>query len=288
MSPAPARRIVFLAALLGCLVFAGTGRAADDVAAFVQSMQPALSLPDAAKATDWQASGEKLAALVANQPGYTNDQLEFTAACLLRKAGKYAPASVGPVAAVFAQSPNTVLNKVGLAYAALEKAKTEPVAMSFDALDGRKVDLAQMRGRVVLIQYWATWCSSCKVQLPLLREIYTKYQPLGFEIVGITMERDEAHRKRLEEDIEKYSITWPQYFDGLGLGHNVWTQKFAVVAAPTYLLLDRQGLLVARTDASGGLNNLEAVVRTQLGLPPLHPEDPGLVLGEARPKTPAK
>lgn len=76
--------------------------------------------------------------------------------------------------------------------------RERPLEMTFVALDGRRVDLAALRGRVMPLDFWATWCKPCMKQLPTLKHLYATYHDRGFEIVGVSLDREQDRAKLLE------------------------------------------------------------------------------------------
>jgi len=133
----------------------------------------------------------------------------------------------------------------------------KPVAMSFTSTDGRKVDLLEMKGKVVLVDFWATWCGPCVKELPKVIEAYTKLHPKGFEIVGISFDQD---KDALSGFVKKKEMPWVQYFDGEGWG-NKYGKEFGIQSIPTMWLIDKQGNLRdlnAREDLVGKVEKLLA------------------------------
>jgi len=94
------------------------------------------------------------------------------------------------------------------------------IDISFRSVNAGKVDLAEMKGKVVLLDFWATWCGPCIAELPNVKEAYEEYHGKGFEIVGISLDSDKS---RLKDFIKENGMTWPQHFDGNG-----WKNKLAV------------------------------------------------------------
>ncbi len=117
----------------------------------------------------------------------------------------------------------------------------KPVDIKFTAVDGTEVDLAKMKGKVVLVDFWATWCGPCIAELPHVTEAYEKYHAKGFEIIGISFEGENGQEK-LNKFTKEKGMTWPQYYDGKNW-QNAFGQRFSIRSIPTMWLFDKQGNL---------------------------------------------
>jgi thiol-disulfide isomerase/thioredoxin len=115
----------------------------------------------------------------------------------------------------------------------------KPLDLSFVAVDGKKINLADMKGKVVLIDFWATWCGPCVADMPNVKRAYDKYHAVGFEILGISL--DES-KDALTGYLKKNEIAWPQYFDGKQWNNDI-SFRFGISAVPTQWIIDKKGIL---------------------------------------------
>lgn len=117
------------------------------------------------------------------------------------------------------------------------------VNLHFTAVDGREVDLTNMRGKAVLVDFWATWCGPCMQEMPVLKALYEKFHAQGFEVVGIA---EDESGQNLEKFIKEWAIPWPQYFDGKTANEeNRISQEFGIWGIPHGMVVDRKGHLCA-------------------------------------------
>jgi thiol-disulfide isomerase/thioredoxin len=136
----------------------------------------------------------------------------------------------------------------------------EPLNMKFTTLTNTEFRLDALRGKVVLIDFWATWCKPCLAELPHLKEMYNKYHQQGFEIAGICLDNNSA-LPRVKEILQKNQVQWPQRFEGKGFSEDSYRLLYGINALPTIWLLDKSGKIIS-TDARGP--KLESLIRDQL------------------------
>lgn len=106
------------------------------------------------------------------------------------------------------------------------------------SLTGDSVSLAVQRGKVVLLNVWATWCHPCRTEIPELRAIHEKFQERGLELVGVSVDADGTD-ENIREFMKEFAITYPIWRDPDGR----ISSQFLVVGVPATFLIDKQGVL---------------------------------------------
>lgn len=109
-------------------------------------------------------------------------------------------------------------------------------------LDGKPLSVSNYKGKVLLVDFWATWCGPCVLELPNVLKAYEKYHDKGFEIVGISLDESEP---KLRSFLKDKNMTWSQYFDG-ARWKNKLAQKYGVMGIPATFLLDGDGKIIGR------------------------------------------
>jgi thiol-disulfide isomerase/thioredoxin len=113
----------------------------------------------------------------------------------------------------------------------------EPVAFDVKSIKGERLTPAAYRGKVLLIDFWATWCGPCVAEMPNVKNVYAKYHGKGFEIVGISLDQS---RDKLDRYIASQGIAWPQYFDGKWWNNDV-AVSYGIKSIPATFLIDKKG-----------------------------------------------
>jgi len=139
----------------------------------------------------------------------------------------------------------------------LVRAKMAP-PFSFTTVDGKNVSMDSLAGKVVLIDFWATWCGPCREAVPHMRSIAKRFEGQPFVVISISLDKDEAKWK---DFIAKNGMTWLQYRNGAGFDGNI-AKQFSVIAIPATFTIDADGVLedqhVGDADIEGKLKKLIA------------------------------
>lgn len=100
--------------------------------------------------------------------------------------------------------------------------------------NGKNIRLAEQRGKVVMINFWASWCGPCRKEMPLLDELYQRYEPAGFTLFGVNVEQNPEAAQRFLEDV---GVSFPILYDP----ESSVSQRYQVDAMPTTVMVDRDG-----------------------------------------------
>jgi thiol-disulfide isomerase/thioredoxin len=157
--------------------------------------------------------------------------------------------SFGPA---MAKSSNEQIQKMGESFAGTLRRLSlpgHPMEISGTLLNGKPFDQKTLAGKVVLVDFWATWCGPCVAEIPNVLEQYEKYHKDGFEVVGISLDQE---REALEKFVTEQKLPWPILFEepkGDGWQHPLAT-FYGISGIPTVVLIGRDGNVIT-LDARG-------------------------------------
>ena len=114
--------------------------------------------------------------------------------------------------------------------------------ISLPSPDGKEIALSSLKGKLVLIDFWASWCGPCRKEMPNVIKIYSKFKNKGFEIYGVSLDQD---KEKWMEAITKDGINWPQVSD-LKYWDNVAARIYNVQGIPYTVLIDKDGKIIAK------------------------------------------
>lgn len=135
---------------------------------------------------------------------------------------------------------------------------------SFQTLDNKTVKLSDLKGKVVLLDFWATWCAPCIGNLPSIKKIYTQHQRSEFEIIGISLDGGETTKTTLNDlqnFVSKEQIQWLIAFDNGGW-ENAVAQMYNITGIPIHIVIDKKGIvrLIERSGGTEKINKIEATI----------------------------
>lgn len=123
----------------------------------------------------------------------------------------------------------------------------KPMALEGIGMSGSPVNIASMKGKVVLVDFWATWCGPCMAELPALKAAYAKYHDRGFEIIGVPLDDD---RDALEQFLTEAKLPWTQidpHAKSADPSKEPIAQQYGILAIPAMILVDGSGKVVSTT-----------------------------------------
>lgn len=132
----------------------------------------------------------------------------------------------------------TLVGAALLSAAALAADLNKPAPdFTLKAMDGSNVKLSELKGKVVMLNFWASWCGPCRQEMPYLEDIYKKYAPAGFVLLGINVDEDSADAK---EFLAEVPVSFPVLLDS----KNTLPELYEVEAMPSTFFVDKDGNLV--------------------------------------------
>jgi cytochrome c biogenesis protein CcmG/thiol:disulfide interchange protein DsbE len=109
-----------------------------------------------------------------------------------------------------------------------------PPEINLPDLNGKKVSLAALRGKVVIVDFWASWCAPCKEEMPVLESLYKRFKGQGLEVIGVSVDNEAANAKKFLTGVK---VSFPIVHDA---GHVV-ADKFKPPRMPTSYIIDKAG-----------------------------------------------
>lgn len=122
---------------------------------------------------------------------------------------------------------------------------------SAPSLSGGEVSLADYRGRVVMINIWATWCGPCRVEMPSIQEIYDRYREDGFTVLAVSIDQGGGVEQKVRGFVEEYELEFPVLLDP----ESRITRLFRTAGVPETFVIDREGRIVKRVIGASNWNS---------------------------------
>ena len=142
---------------------------------------------------------------------------------------------------------------------ALVAQQSDQTAAGFSLTDlqGHKLSLADHNGKVILLDFWASWCVPCQAEIPRFIEWQKKYGPQGFQVIGLSMDDDKEAARTFAR---RYKLNYP-----VAMGTEKLAESYGgVLGLPANFIIDRQGRIVAKHVGETDLNLIESEIKSQL------------------------
>ncbi len=125
-------------------------------------------------------------------------------------------------------------------------------ALNFSTTDmeGKPISLKDFRGKVVILDFWATWCGPCIGEMPNVIKIYNAYKEIGLDVIGINLDKDEVEPR---DFLQKYQLPWQHIFDG---ADGPLKKLYHIGGIPSLWLIDREGKVISNQIRGTALKKL--------------------------------
>jgi peroxiredoxin len=130
---------------------------------------------------------------------------------------------------------------------------------ALQSLDGATVHLSDFRGKAVLLNFWATWCQPCKIEMPWFEDLQKQYGTQGFQVIGIAL--DDASKEDIAKFTKEMGVNYPILLGKESVGSAYGGVQFL----PSTFFIDRQGKIVARVFGLKSKSEIEGDIKTALG-----------------------
>jgi len=133
----------------------------------------------------------------------------------------------------------------------------KPFELEFsDAIKGTNVSMSGLKGKVVVVDFWATWCGPCVAEMPKMKELYGEFHDKGVEFIGVSLDqpKEAGGLDALKKYVQENHIPWPQYYQGNGW-QSEFSKKWGINAIPSMFVVDADGKLFS-VEARGKLEKL--------------------------------
>lgn len=134
----------------------------------------------------------------------------------------------------------------------------KPFELEFsEAITGKMIRIADLKGKVVVIDFWATWCGPCVAEMPNMKKLYSEYMEKGVEFIGVSLDQPEESGKgltKLKEFVAENDIRWPQYYQGKGWDGD-FSRSWGINSIPRLFVIGPDGNLFS-TSARGSLETM--------------------------------
>lgn len=168
-------------------------------------------------------------------------QILFTVANMLEDSGK----QLTLLKRLVADFPDNPASKMAEGTIRQNEAVGKPFDLEFtDAIKGAKISMKDLKGKVVVVDFWATWCGPCVAEMPNMKKLYAEFKEKGVEFIGVSLDqpKEDGGLDKLKEYVAKNEIGWPQYYQGNG-----WESEFStswgITAIPAMFVVDTEGKL---------------------------------------------